>query len=128
MTQQNETLAQRIGRLRSISAIARHHRDDNRPLDEALALIDQLLAREKFLDKAVELLTEQNRQQQALLERAREHPVFAYLLGEGDLEGSGFGDDPPVDPIFRRRLPYWWRRHLREALAATDPNRVLEDL
>jgi hypothetical protein len=48
----------------------------------------------------------------------RHHPVFAFLLGEGNLEGRGFGDEPPVDEKSRRRIPFWWRKHLRDALSA----------
>ena len=48
----------------------------------------------------------------------RHHPVFAFLLGEGNLEGRGFGDEPPVDDKTRRRIPFWWRKHLRDALSA----------
>lgn len=43
----------------------------------------------------------------------REHPVFKFLLGEGELEGCWYGDP------FIGRKPYWWREHLREALATS---------
>jgi hypothetical protein len=43
------------------------------------------------------------------------HPVFSFLLGEGELEGHAFSDNPPISPNgFKRR--HWWRSHLREAL------------
>ena len=40
-----------------------------------------------------------------------EHPVFAFLLGEGQLNGYGFGDKNENE-----RGTFWWRKHLREAL------------
>lgn len=45
----------------------------------------------------------------------RDHPVFAFLMGEGELDGVWFGD-----PLTGRR-PYWWRRHLKAALSASPP-------
>ena len=39
-------------------------------------------------------------------------PVFKFLLGEGELEGCGFGEKPEGE-----RGNYWWRKHLRKALA-----------
>jgi hypothetical protein len=45
------------------------------------------------------------------------HPVFAYLLGEGELEGVWFGDPLTGKPA------YWWREHLRAALSAIDEGR-----
>ena len=47
-------------------------------------------------------------------------PVFAFLLGEGQLEGRGFGDEPPPHPS-GRKAPYWWRKHLRAALSQAQP-------
>lgn len=41
------------------------------------------------------------------------HPVFAFLLGEGPLDGFHFGDFDTSRP----RPRFWWRAHLREALA-----------
>ena len=46
-----------------------------------------------------------------------EHPVFDFLLGSGPLNGHWFGDEPPRGEG-KRRQPYWWRIHLRAALAA----------
>lgn len=44
-------------------------------------------------------------------------PVFAFLLGEGPLDGRWFGDAPPVVGKYPR--PYWWRKNLRETLSAS---------
>lgn len=44
-------------------------------------------------------------------------PVFSFLMGEGPLDGRGFGDDPPV--INGRKHHYWWRKHLRAVLTAS---------
>ena len=41
--------------------------------------------------------------------------VAAFLLGEGELDGVGFGD-----PHQTERGNYWWRKHLRAALAQQD--------
>ncbi|WP_223306433.1 hypothetical protein [Achromobacter insolitus] len=41
------------------------------------------------------------------------HPVFAFLLGEGPLRGVHFGDRHPDE-----RGAYWWRKDLRAALSA----------
>lgn len=41
------------------------------------------------------------------------HPVFAFLLGEGTLRGVEFGDRHPEE-----RGAYWWRKDLRAALSA----------
>lgn len=41
-------------------------------------------------------------------------PVFKFLLGEGDIGGLYFGDHVPA--IGTQRAPFWWRKHLREAL------------
>lgn len=38
--------------------------------------------------------------------------VVKFLLGEGEIDGYGFGEQPPHHP------PFWWRRHLREAIDA----------
>lgn len=46
----------------------------------------------------------------ALTER---HPVFSFLLGEGQLLGKSFGDRAPDG----ERGMFWWRSHLRAALA-----------
>ena len=42
--------------------------------------------------------------------------VAAFLLGEGELDGVGFGDPHPTE-----RGNYWWRKHLRAALAQPEP-------
>lgn len=44
-------------------------------------------------------------------------PVFKFLLGEGDIGGLYFGDHVPA--IGTQRAPFWWRKHLREALGLT---------
>ena len=44
---------------------------------------------------------------------AFDHPVFAFLLGEGPLHGVHFGDRHPSE-----RGAYWWRKDLRAALSA----------
>lgn len=36
--------------------------------------------------------------------------VGAFLLGEDEIEGCGFGETPPLYPKF------WWRKHLRAAM------------
>jgi hypothetical protein len=54
---------------------------------------------------------EQTRTDTEALKRVRDNPIFAYLLGEGQLEGRSFGDDPPV--LTGHKAPYWWRKHLR---------------
>ncbi len=41
------------------------------------------------------------------------HPIFAFLLGEGPLRGVHFGDRHPDE-----RGAYWWRKDLRAALSA----------
>lgn len=56
---------------------------------------------------------------------ARPHPVFAFLLGEGPLNNYWFGEAPPPGPKSKRKQPFWWRIHLRNALtdgaAAGEP-------
>ncbi|WP_287814374.1 hypothetical protein [Achromobacter sp.] len=44
-----------------------------------------------------------------------DHPVFAFLLGEGPLHGVHFGDRHP-----NGRGAYWWRKDLRAALFAAQ--------
>lgn len=44
--------------------------------------------------------------------RDADHPVFAFLLGEGPLRGVHFGDRHPDE-----RGAYWWRKDLRAALS-----------
>ncbi|QDJ44842.1 hypothetical protein [Bordetella hinzii] len=54
----------------------------------------------------------------AMLDRLRaafDHPVFAFLLGEGPLHGVHFGDRHPSE-----RGAYWWRKDLRAALSAAQ--------
>lgn len=46
-----------------------------------------------------------------------EHPVFAFLLGEGQLDGLSFGDRSRPDSQ-GGTMAFWWRKHLREALEA----------
>ena len=46
---------------------------------------------------------------------AFDHPVFAFLLGEGPLHDVHFGDRHPSE-----RGAYWWRKDLRAALSATQ--------
>ena len=48
-----------------------------------------------------------------VVEEAVEHPVFKFLLGEGELEGCSFGE---LRDCFAG--DFWWRKCLREALAA----------
>jgi hypothetical protein len=43
-------------------------------------------------------------------------PVFAFLLGEGELEGLWFGDEHPD-----HYGAFWWRAHLRKAIEALLP-------
>ncbi|MBZ0073658.1 hypothetical protein [Bordetella hinzii] len=47
------------------------------------------------------------------LRAAFDHPVFAFLLGEGPLHGVHFGDRHPSE-----RGAYWWRKDLRAALSS----------
>jgi len=44
--------------------------------------------------------------------------VVAFLLGEGPLHGSWFGDTRPPDT----QGNYWWRSHLRKAFSASSTN------
>lgn len=53
----------------------------------------------------------------APVEPVKQRPVadvFKFLLGEGELEGCGFGDKPDNE-----RGNFWWRKHLRKALEQT---------
>lgn len=48
------------------------------------------------------------------LQKASAQPmndVFKFLLGEGELQGCGFGEKPAHE-----RGNFWWRKHLRAAL------------
>lgn len=47
--------------------------------------------------------------------------VVSFLLGEGPLDGVHFGDDHPTE-----KRPFWWRKHLRAALAPPDAIRAAE--
>lgn len=40
--------------------------------------------------------------------------VVRFLLGEAELDGRWFGDDPPTTAKGQPK-PYWWRSHLRIA-------------
>jgi hypothetical protein len=40
------------------------------------------------------------------------HPVFAFLLGVGPLDGVWFSDPRPLE-----KGAFWWRKHLRAALS-----------
>lgn len=46
-------------------------------------------------------------------------PVFAFLLGEGPLDGVWFGDrsNHPTE-----KGAFWWRKHLRAALSPSHPS------
>lgn len=50
-------------------------------------------------------------------EALESHPVFAFLLGEGPLNGLWFGD-AFQNTDGGRPKPYWWRTYLREAIRA----------
>jgi hypothetical protein len=69
----------------------------------AAALIDEI---EPVLRRALTKPT-------ALPKEGETHPVFAFLLGTGPLDGLWFGDKPND-----RAGAYWWRRHLRAALSS----------
>ncbi|MBL8582822.1 MAG: hypothetical protein JNL61_11425 [Rhizobiaceae bacterium] len=61
------------------------------------------------------------------------HPVFAFLLGSGPLNNYWFGETPPPGPKNKRKQPYWWREHLRHALAkiatpASPPTSAWRDI
>lgn len=56
-------------------------------------------------------------------EEVKPDPVFAFLMGEGPLEGRHFGDDPPTNDK-GRKTPYWWRTHLRTAIERLSRNKV----
>ena len=58
------------------------------------------------------------RQQRA----AFDHPVFAFLLGEGQLHGVDFGERAP-GAVGK----WWWRKDLRAALSATQPEQGERD-
>jgi hypothetical protein len=40
------------------------------------------------------------------------HPVFAFLLGVGELDGAWFGDKHHI-----QKGAFWWRKYLRAALS-----------
>ena len=46
-------------------------------------------------------------------------PVIKFLLGEGKLDGCGFGEFPDDGKWPKRR--YWWRKALREAWDTRTP-------
>lgn len=46
------------------------------------------------------------------------HPAFDFLLGAGPLCGAWFGETP------EGAKPYWWREHLRKAIAAQPQQAV----
>ena len=48
------------------------------------------------------------------IREARLDEVVAFLMGEGPLEGCWFGEKPETE-----RGNFWWRKHLRAALAAS---------
>jgi hypothetical protein len=41
--------------------------------------------------------------------------MVEFLLGEGPLDGVWYGDEHPTNP-----RPYWWRKHIRAALAEPE--------
>jgi len=45
--------------------------------------------------------------------------VVEFLLGEGPLDGVWYGDEHPTNP-----RPYWWRKHIRAALAEPEKERA----
>ncbi|WP_033471264.1 hypothetical protein [Bordetella bronchiseptica] len=53
---------------------------------------------------------------------AFDHPVFAFLLGEGQLHGVDFGERAP-GAVGK----WWWRKDLRAALSATQPEQGERD-
>ncbi|CUJ54310.1 hypothetical protein [Achromobacter sp. 2789STDY5608628] len=53
---------------------------------------------------------------------APDHPVFAFLLGEGQLHGVDFGERAP-GAVGK----WWWRKDLRAALSATQPEQGERD-
>ena len=74
-------------------------------LSNPLSQVAQFVARGRQAADVIE-------QQAAQIERLRAAPVFAFLLGESALDGVQFGGSHPIE-----RGAYWWRRHLRAALA-----------
>lgn len=48
-----------------------------------------------------------------LAQPVQPHPVFAFLDGSGPLDGVQFGEKHPTE-----KGSFWWRKHLRAALAA----------
>lgn len=71
-------------------------------------------------DKAMGEVIRERDECRAMLDRqqraAFDHPVFAFLLGEGQLHGVDFGERAP-----RAVGKWWWRKDLRAALSATQP-------
>ncbi|KAA5921321.1 hypothetical protein F1536_23030 [Achromobacter xylosoxidans] len=66
--------------------------------------------------EGIDALEKQLREARAMLDRLRaafDHPVFAFLLGEGQLHGVDFGERAP-GAVGK----WWWRKDLRAALSA----------
>lgn len=67
-------------------------------------------------DKAMGEVIRERNECSAMLDRQRtmfDHPVFAFLLGEGQLHGVDFGERAP-GAVGK----WWWRKDLRAALSA----------
>lgn len=58
----------------------------------------------------------ENQRLRAEVEALRDHPVFAFLLGEGAIDGHHFGERPLHEPG-----AFWWRKYLRAALTRKAP-------
>lgn len=63
-----------------------------------------------------------NHQDKELSREPTLQQVVAFLLGEGVLDGMGFGDSDTANPKPR----YWWRKHLRAAFATSPQLPVAE--
>ena len=79
--------------------------------EAARRLLHPVLLRDDHLMRDCEAVA---RAYLSLVEREKD-PVFAFLLGEGPLDGQWFGDRHPSE-----KGAYWWRKHLHAALASVQ--------
>lgn len=74
--------------------------------------------KEYWLGMAEHLLTALEASGMAVVQN-EQAPVFAFLLGEGPLDGTWFGEP--------RKPTYWWRKYLRAALPASPTPSMTEN-
>lgn len=77
---------------------------------DAGALPDNVAAAVRRLERGIQPQADKDGGQQRA---AFDHPVFAFLLGEGQLHGVDFGERAP-GAVGK----WWWRKDLRAALSA----------